>query len=55
MALIQALEDTATPAVRMRAADFEPTRNAQQYLQLVVPDFAERLARTKCRGTSPEV
>lgn len=54
IALIQALDDTAPPEVRKRAADFEPVRNAEQYLKLVVPDFAERLARMKCGGISPK-
>ncbi len=54
LALIEALDDTAPPEVRRRAADFEPISNAEQYLQLVVPEFAERLARRKCGGTSPQ-
>ena len=38
-AIIATIKDKNHPDGRMRAADFDPRKNANQYLKLILPDF----------------
>jgi glycosyltransferase involved in cell wall biosynthesis len=38
-AIIATLQDKSHPNGRLRAADFDPSKNAKQYLKLILPDF----------------
>ena len=45
-AIIATLQDKSHPNGRLRAADFDPRKNAKQYLKLILPDFIPYLTRT---------
>jgi len=38
-AIIATLKDKSHPDGRMRAVDFDPKRNAEEYLKLILPEF----------------